>query len=61
MLKRYSQMWQMYFIKLLDNVPLLIPRDKPSKSINREMRKQRAILAHMIGLAAETVMYYKAY
>lgn len=31
MTKRYSQKWQWYFILLLENVPLIIPREESSR------------------------------
>lgn len=58
MKKSYSGKWQHYFIRLLENVPLIIPRETNKEKSDRQVNQARVVLAGMMAMSANT-MYYK--
>jgi hypothetical protein len=54
MTKFYSQKWQQYFVKLLWNDPLIIPKERTKE----EKVKAQSEVAAILGMAARTEMYY---
>jgi hypothetical protein len=51
--KLYSKKWQVYFVRLLQNVPLIIPKERTKE----ERVKGQAAMAALMAMSSHTMFY----